>query len=107
MTKAQENAIKRIKDLAIRGMVGKSIDYDMIKKYDKKACKIIYNIDIPYEQAKKYALFGELVYAQEEEKMKRKMTNLNVAVITEMGSHIYTTITASENYTMNGYEDVK
>ena len=29
------------------------------------------------------------------------MTTLNVAVITEMGSHIYTTITVSEDYTMN------
>lgn len=29
------------------------------------------------------------------------MTKLNVAVITEMGSHIYTTITVKEDYTMN------
>ena len=29
------------------------------------------------------------------------MTKLGVAVITEMGSSIYTTITVSEDYTMN------
>jgi len=29
------------------------------------------------------------------------MTKLGVAVITEMGSNIYTTITVSEDYTMN------
>ena len=30
-----------------------------------------------------------------------EMTKLEVAVITEMGSHIYTTITVHEDYTMN------
>lgn len=29
------------------------------------------------------------------------MTTLNIAVVTEMGSHIYTTITVSEDYSMN------
>lgn len=29
------------------------------------------------------------------------MTNLKIAGITEMGSHIYTSITVSEDYTMN------
>lgn len=29
------------------------------------------------------------------------MTDLNVAVTTEMGSHIYTSIKVSEDYTMN------
>lgn len=35
-----------------RGMVGKSINYDLLRKYELKAEKIIHDWTIPYEKSK-------------------------------------------------------
>lgn len=35
-----------------RGMVGKSVDYDLLREYELKAEKIVYDIKKPYEEQK-------------------------------------------------------